>query len=231
MQQVRMREGFALCYTASSQHGKGLVLAGGEYETAQTELVKATVGPEWHVFDIGAALGYYSMLTAKAGAIVTAFEPRLSSYQALTEGVRVNEASKFITAYRLAVGDSTGVVSLGLNSGNDTDSRLVSPVYWPQEPVYCVTLDSAMPCISATPGKVFIKIDVQGSELAVLRGAAKLLAQFHPTILIEDSPEHVRLAGETENLRDVLTRLGYNWQVVTPRGQDFCDLWCIPHGI
>jgi hypothetical protein len=61
------------------------------------------------------------------------------------------------------------------------------------------------------PGRVFIKLDVEGSELEVLKGAAALIASRRPIILLEINPTSAGAAGYgVTDLLDLLGRYGYD---------------------
>ena len=224
---VKMVEGFTLFYHPGSYLGQ--CVSGGTYEDAQTALIKNTVGKDWLFIDVGAGIGYYSLLAANLGCEVVAYEPRRSNYEALVESVRNAEAvGRSIVPIRAAVGDHDGLITLGINPVNDGDNRVAGNYPWEREEVLCVTLDEMAQTVLPPVGKLFIKMDVQGSELAVLRGARKLIERYRPTMLVEDSPAHVREAGETQTLREVLTGLNYSFLELDPR-DDFFDLWAVPN--
>jgi FkbM family methyltransferase len=70
------------------------------------------------------------------------------------------------------------------------------------------------------PGRVFIKVDVEGSELAFLKGARELIRHTRPKILLEVNPSSMRAAGVSlDDLRGVLRELGYT-HFVTPQAID-----------
>jgi FkbM family methyltransferase len=60
------------------------------------------------------------------------------------------------------------------------------------------------------PGKVFLKIDVEGSEFAFLQGARNMIFHWRPVILLEINPASLRAADVDENaLVELLIELGY----------------------
>ena len=60
------------------------------------------------------------------------------------------------------------------------------------------------------PGRVFLKLDVEGSEISVLRGARRTIAATKPAILAEVNPESLAAAGaSTADLVRLLRELGY----------------------
>jgi len=217
---VKMQEGFDLLYAPGSY--LGMTVTPGVYEIAETMLVKTAVAPGWLFLDVGAGVGYYTLLAAKLGCQVIAFEPS-RNHAIISHALRHNQL--LATVMQAAVGDHNGEGSLRLNVANDGDNRMTAgDAKWPAEPTRVLTIDSLG---LAPTGPSFLKVDVQGSELAVLRGAAKFVARYHPTMLIEDSPAHLQMAGETQSLRKVLTALRYNWEVVGQR-TGFCNLFCVP---
>jgi len=217
---VKMQEGFDLLYAPGSYLGR--TVTPGVYEIDETTLVKMAVAPGWLFLDVGAGIGYYTMLAAKLGCKVIAFEPS-SNHALISASLSLNKLHAAVVP--AAVGDTNGEGTLRLNVVNDGDNRMTAgDTKWPAEPTHVMTIDS----LGLVPtGPSFLKADVQGSELAVLRGAAKFVARYRPTMLIEDSPAHLQMAGETQSLREVLTALGYNWNVA---GQltGYCNLFCVP---
>ncbi len=82
------------------------------------------------------------------------------------------------------------------------------------------TLDRELP--DARPS--VLKIDVEGAELDVLRGARETLARAHPLILLEHVPSAAALYGaRSEQIWDLLAELGYELRALTggpPLGRD-----------
>jgi hypothetical protein len=75
--------------------------------------------------------------------------------------------------------------------------------------VSVTTLDSVLASLEPQRN-VFIKIDVEGSEMDVLEGGTQTIASTHPTIMIEINPWSARAAGQsTKILVDRLRELGY----------------------
>jgi FkbM family methyltransferase len=115
--------------------------------------------------DVGANVGTYTIWAAELGAEVIALEPAADTFGLLEENIALNGYP--VTAVRAAAGDHCG--SAGFTSGLDTVNSLA-----PDGPVTTelVTVDSL---IGDRP-VAGMKVDVEGFEIDVLRGAARALA-------------------------------------------------------
>lgn len=155
------------------------------------------------VVDVGAYTGLYAMYAAKHGASVYAFEPHPANYQRLVENMSANWCGG-INAGRMSVFNAAVGAECGRCAMVDLESRppLTSAGKTeaaPDGPVELLTLDSLnLPRCDA------IKIDVEGGELAVLRGAARTIAGFLPRLIIEANTEVEREALDRE-----LSQYGY----------------------
>ena len=146
------------------------------------------------VFDIGSFLGIYAMLAARAagpGGRVLAFEPTPWSYAVLREHVRMNALHDRIETRNAAVGAQRVRRPLVTYEGEPYRNMIAAADHatgnGPSVEVFSV--DEVCDTIGRAPD--WIRMDVQGMEFAVLRGAARLLhesggrvrivAEMHPT--------------------------------------------------
>jgi FkbM family methyltransferase len=150
----------------------------GSYEPEETDYLLRTFRPDDVCFDVGANIGYYTTLMARAVASghVHAFEPDPVCSSLLELNVRINELSN-ASLNRTAVGAQPGRAQLvrstdsGFNSLRDTGRRPVSSMV----DVPMSTIDSYIE--TSGTGRVDIfKVDVEGAEGLVLEGARRLLA-------------------------------------------------------
>ena len=128
------------------------------------------------VMDVGANVGAYTLLFATwagpSGRVV-AFEPSHASRLGLERHLRLNGLSDRVTVRAEAVADITGTVPFS-ETGSAGDNRMLAAAHVEAHVVPSVRLDDFCAAHGLAPD--VIKIDVEGAELAVLRGARRTLA-------------------------------------------------------
>ena len=167
------------------------------YEPDVTAFLHRIVKPGDRLVDVGANIGYFTVLMAKLAGPhgkVMAFEPEPSNFDLLTTNVRCNGYAN-VELRRAAVSDLAGETTLFLSEENPGDHRLGVDTDRSRLIVPACTLDVEL-AGSWRPLRL-VKIDTQGSEFAVLRGAARLLSESqHLTIVLEYSPSDLERARE-----------------------------------
>lgn len=160
------------------------------YEPGTTRLFKGIVSRKACIFDIGANVGYYSMLAAAALAgrgAVYAFEPHPSVAEELAMNARLNEF-KCLKLEVAAMSDCDGVVPLFLPQ--DAEARSNASLV-PSFTAQCGSVEARAVrfdtyCSLLGIARVdLVKIDVEGGELRVLRGMGELLDEWLPDIICE----------------------------------------------
>lgn len=126
--------------------------------------------------DVGAHTGLHSLAYAKAGAKVLAFEPNAESFTSLWRALHGKG-----TAFAFAVSDHAGTVVFQ----SDKNCSEASYVSENGEPVPCVSLDDMFLKNKSIKSVSVLKIDVEGYEPFVLRGAVGLIDEFKPVIVVE----------------------------------------------
>jgi len=180
----------------------------GLIEPALTALFIERIGPEAVVFDVGAHLGYYSMLAETLGAEVHAFEPAPETLSALRSNVgdqvRVVAKGAWSADERLELKDFGSDHSAVNTFVSSRDEDLDEPDATHTVPV--TSIDSYVSLTRAVP--TLVKIDAEGAELEVLRGASRTLEAHAPIVTIE--------VGDTEDelhsrkTIDFAVHLGYS---------------------
>lgn len=174
-----------------------LHLRGGDglYERFETSLVKRYLKPGGIFVDVGAHIGYYSVLAASIvgpGGGVYAYEPNPVNVALLRSNTERFEG--IVRIRDCAVSDSPGRAKLYVSTINSGDHQLFQSAGREAVNVDVVSLDTD-PALSSLQVN-FLKIDVQGLEVSVLRGARETIARSpHLIGIVEYSPAHLRLAG------------------------------------
>jgi FkbM family methyltransferase len=159
----------------------------GSWEPEVVQSIQKHVLPRTRVLDIGAQSGFYSLLLSKLvgpGGMVFAFEPLPANFRILEENVRLNNIQN-VMIRREAVSDRSGEISFKFP--HEETSLVAGPTIESDDlgtfQVPSICLDDF---VRQTGHSVqFIKMDVEGAETAVLRGAVQTLRTFHPPMIVE----------------------------------------------
>lgn len=156
-------------------------------EPATTEWVKG-FEDDAVFWDIGANIGIYTLLAAKTrGATVYAFEPYPPNFDNLIQNVALNDLSETVNTFCVAFADKTAIDGFYVNrrwqgagaSGNAfgaaVDQRGQAFQASDKISTLGITIDQFIEVFDA-PCPDYLKIDVDGIELSILRGAEKTLA-------------------------------------------------------
>jgi FkbM family methyltransferase len=178
------------------------------YEPDKQAAFKLFLKPGEVFFDIGANVGLHSYYVHQAvpQARITAFEPLPGNAAYIKETIAVNQF-KSIALEQTAVGAHTGQVSFNLSIDNSMGKISASET---GTVVQITTLDDYMK--TGVPVPAVIKIDVEGAEADVLKGAAETIAAEQPVLVIElHSPQQDELVGRFLHERNYrLFRLNEN---------------------
>lgn len=184
--------------------GFSTMLNGG-FETAEIEraIDLATAGKA--AFDVGANVGVYTVALARAAGTgtVVAIEPDTVTVRRLSANLARNSLGNVLVVEAVAnecdgtaklhIADDSAYSSIGeIEAGHRTvDSRLVTSV----------RLDTVWADLGR-PATSIVKVDVEGAEVSVIRGAHDMLTSEHPALLLEaNSREHLdRLDAELRPL-------------------------------
>jgi FkbM family methyltransferase len=187
------------------------------------------IKPGTTVIDVGAAIGdhtrfYLDRLAGTPGNVV-AFEPHRVQFECLKRNCP--EAINYCSA----VGETEGTVCMHLEPDWVGSSRVISEQQGYR--VHRTTIDLELGPSSRVS---FMKVDVEGCEPEVLRGAAGMIRNSRPTIWMEVNPDALALQSHSqEELRDLIDSLGYQVAEFYPPGSDWngchgsqCDILCLP---
>jgi FkbM family methyltransferase len=159
----------------------------GNWEPVVTQAIISNVEPGMCVFDVGAHLGYYSLLLAKCvGPVgrVVSFEAAPSNFLTLQKNVVINNLEN-VELINLAVFSKSGTTSMSVSSADTSsgDWSISRQTNGDSIQVQTTSLDQFCQARSVFPD--FIKIDVEGTEYDVLIGGRETIGKSRPTMLIE----------------------------------------------
>jgi FkbM family methyltransferase len=183
------------------------------------------VRPGQVVYDIGANVGFYTMLAAhlvgRAGSVV-AFEPAARNVAYLRRHLELNALTN-VRVLEAAVGDRVGsaVFQTGpsFSEGRLVESDSPGPG---QCRIELIALDDML-TRGDIPLPQVLKIDVEGAEYAVLCGAVNLLERGRPEILLSTHTTAVR-----NECVQLLTQLGYDIRPMLERANVESEIYCSP---
>ena len=178
-----------------------------DYDPIETEIVKSNVEKNDVVVDIGANIGYYTLLMAKLNSHVHSYEPEFANFQLLKKNVIHNNFLSNVKLYNKAVSNFNGKSKLFLSEFTPGEHTLNHDRFdgkkFVEVDVTKITLDRID----------FAKIDVEGSELHVLEGMKSLPNK----ILIEFNSLYLK--GSGSNYKDFFKFLNkYSIKEVTKTG-------------
>lgn len=193
----------ALRYTFQA-YGMNLV-----HEEETTRLFRQVVHPEDVVLDLGANIGYFTILAA--GLVgphgkVYCFEPEPTNFKYLTKNIALNDLSN-VDAHQKAVSDSNGEVELFIctyDSGHHTINRFDGIEAYARGRAYerqAISIEAV--CIDdflkGRADKVnVIKMDVEGAEALALEGMRRTLLDNDVKVFLEYFPLLIRKMGSDE---------------------------------
>lgn len=173
-----------------ASRGKILRILGGSYEPEQTRLFEEHVRPGDTVLDVGAHVGYYTVLSAvlagERGA-VWAFEPNPANARFLRRHAEINGLRQ-VRVTQAAVADANGTARFGFGRGSGTGHLAADG----EVEVRTVRLDDF--CAEHGIAPAAVKIDVEGAEGAVLEGARGVLARHRPVLFLSTHGDEVHRA-------------------------------------
>jgi FkbM family methyltransferase len=200
-------------------------LVGGFYERIELDVFERLAAMSKTIVDVGANIGLYSCVAADRAptfAKIVAFEPIAENLHYLNKNRERNERAARIVVEEEAVGESSGLVNIYLAEGQigthsvsaknalDSNTSISVPMVCLDDYVDKKLHDSIE----------LLKVDVEGYEVAVLRGAKSVLRKDRPTLFVEFIPDSLRNCNfdPMEFLDIVFDMYDHVFLVEEPRG-------------
>lgn len=165
----------------------GVTLATGYHEVTEQLFVNSYVRAGDVVVDVGANVGVYSVPCGVLGACVAAVEPSSQAQRALRHNIALNGLGELVKVFpvALAAHDGSGALTTHLDVANRLEAPGTSAGL---ETVEVRALDSLLSEVSSWIGEkriALVKVDCEGYDEDVLRGAAGTIARHRPVVIVE----------------------------------------------
>lgn len=176
------------------------ILTGDLPEQNEVKIFKRNLRPGMTVIDIGANIGYYSLIAARSvgkKGRVYAFEPEPGNFDVLNLNISTNRFSKIVTPIQKAISNQTGRSEFFLDRRNfGAHSFSESNIEMEKGGRIEVETITMNDFLKQEKIKVnFVKIDTQGAEGLIFEKASDLLSFPRLTILMEFWPQGMRNIG------------------------------------
>lgn len=159
----------------------------GQYEAKDAEMVFRLVRDGDRVYDVGANHGWYALHLARRfpATVIDAFEPVPSTFEYLQRNVSLNSVTN-VQAHRLGLSDESGEIVFYVYPEGSVNASMADVSGRPG--VHAVTcpvkrIDDMV--AAGAPPPDFLKIDVEGAELLVVRGAVNTLRRTRAPVFAE----------------------------------------------
>lgn len=216
---VRSVYGVTLQYSPQGVFASGLrrMAISGGYETEYLQLFSAYATDT--VVDVGAHEGFVSLYLARFAKRVIACEPNPDNLRLLDENVRLNTHLP-VTVAACAVGDRDGTTVLHCSPDGGAWGSLVNFEHEHYQRAISVKMQTVDSLTRDTGRSSLLKVDAEGYELQVLRGAQDMIRRDRPVIVFEVSLTFwALLPGSVQELLDFVKAPGYDLYELDERGK------------
>ncbi len=208
---TKTRNGFKI-FTLPNDLTSDFIKLHGQHEPGTEEFILDHLKPNCTFLDVGANIGYFSMVAAIMGkSKVAAFEPQKPIAELLQRSIEYNRVASLVKVEQLALSNSAATMRITSCPGNSGHAQLTTDGGDEVQPdsVSVVVFDEWMQ--SNPIDRVSVcKIDTEGAELQVLNGMVKMLARDRPAIVIEIIDAFLAKFGASESaVWNFLSGLGY----------------------
>jgi FkbM family methyltransferase len=227
----------------------GIPIAVGVFECDVTEVITRLLRPGMNCVDVGANLGYYSVLMAAvvgfAGGRVYSFEPDPLAFYLLSKNARENRLETVIVPHHFACGGGDGAGFLQRDSNAENYGGMY--VRETSEDGIAIQIRALDDVIPASVQIDLVKMDIEGYEPVALQGMRRTLDRCRPTLIVEFNVAMLRAQQEdgARQLLEALGRMNYAcYDIASIGGNDlqpvqitaiaddfFTNLLCVPKEI
>lgn len=210
--QVKTRAGFLMWVNPGNDFiSMGLKLF-GNIEPSTERFILSQVPAEGGFADIGANVGYFSLLVAtqRPSSRVYSFEPNPPIASLLERSLQLNGLEKRVSLHQFAIGNEAGVLPFHLHETNTGHSRLAADGAAGDIQVPVIVWDEWWSLQQPEPRIHCVKMDIEGAELLALGGMKQFLQRQKPALVVEGYDHQLReFGGSSQQLRQFIFDLGY----------------------
>lgn len=199
----------------STEHQKYLYMVLKGFQRFTVELFEQAMKPGMVVLNLGAYIGYYTVLAARSAGSsgkVYAFEPDPRNYRFLLHNIKLNKFNTRVVALRKPAAHKVGIMPFFFGGDPIVNSLWRKKGEGNIVEVECTTVDEALGKQSIQ----VIKIAVQGGEIHALQGMEQTLSNSEQVIMfVECSPSTLSSAGgSVDMLLGQLSKLAFQVQII-----------------
>lgn len=169
------------------------------------------------IIDIGANVGYWTMFLAKKGFSVHAFEPSPRPYRILKHRT---QKYKNIRTYPIALGDKSGIINMKLMKSFSQHSVMGvisdTPPGFEEDVIGEISVPIRTLDNYEIENVAVIKIDTEGYEIPILKGARNTIFRYTPRLIIE--VHFTPFKEEAKRIIEILEGWGYKWIIINKLG-------------
>jgi FkbM family methyltransferase len=180
---TRTRHGLMMYNRHDKYVGRSLDLY-GEYSSTEQDLFRQAVQPGWFVVDAGASIGASALTFARRvgrSGLVIAFEPQRALFQVLCGNIALNSITN-VDCRNEALGEAAGTIRMPLLDYSRESNISGLELGGDRGPAIPVSTIDSLDLSRCN----FLKIDVEGMELAALRGARGTIEKFRPILYVDN---------------------------------------------
>lgn len=214
---TRLRDGHYLYVDPRDDTVCSHLIARGYWESWIHQVVCRLVGPGDHVIEVGANFGYYTVSLAHrvgpTGSLI-AFEANPEVAALLTQSVRFNSYQGIVQVLPKAASDTAGVIQFMSSHSNSGGGHIFAFDNALGTGSIVHTVESVRLDDLETPSPKLIRIDAEGSEALILRGAERLLSRPDVIVCMEWDVVQMRTRSSVPELIEWLVAQGFRfWQI------------------
>ncbi len=214
LKMVRIPFGHLLVSSKDTSIGLALLLK-GSFEPKQTQLFIKTLKKGDYFLDIGANVGYYTVLGSKLvgkNGKVFALEPEKENFELLWKNIELNGCTN-VQPKNLAISDRVGKIRFSSQKYRKGESTISKSGDF----VNTTTLDSYLKGLKRLD---CLKMDIEGAEILALKKASGLKRFRNLKFFIEYNPQSLKKFGEPEEIISELETLGFKIQRIISEAKD-----------